>query len=107
MQINMILLILLMALVTYTPRALPAVLINHIKINKRAEKFLQMIPYTAMGTLIFPGILSTNPNSIWVGIMGGCTAIFLRWKKVNITFTIIGSICSVMLLYYLTTYFML
>lgn len=105
MQTNMILLIVLMALVTYTPRALPAVFINHIKINKRAEKFLKMIPYTAMGTLIFPGILSTNPNNIWAGIIGGCTAILLRWKKVNITFTILGSICAVMLLYFFTTYF--
>lgn len=48
MNYSVILLIVGMALVTYIPRALPAIVIERLKFNTRVEKFLHLIPYTAM-----------------------------------------------------------
>ena len=51
MNYSIILLIIGMALVTYIPRALPAIVIERLKFNTRVEKFLRLIPYTAMAAL--------------------------------------------------------
>lgn len=45
-------LILGMSLVTYVPRALPAVVIEKLKFGRKTEKFLKLIPYTAMAAAI-------------------------------------------------------
>ena len=59
-KVNITLLILGMAAVTYIPRALPAVLIEKMHFSRKVEKFLRLIPYTAMAALIFPGVLSAD-----------------------------------------------
>lgn len=64
------------------------VFVNCIKLNKRTEKFMKLVPYTAMSALIIPGILSVNKECIFVGIIGGLTAIILSIKKVNVIFVI-------------------
>lgn len=56
---EIILLILGMAFVTYIPRAIPAAFIDKIRFGKKLEKFLMLIPYTAMTALIVPGIFSS------------------------------------------------
>lgn len=53
MNENVLLMIFGMTLVTYIPRALPGVVIKHIRLGRKAEKFLRLIPYTAMAALIF------------------------------------------------------
>ena len=57
---RIVVLIIGMALVTYIPRAIPAVLIDKMRFGKKAEQFLSLIPYTAMTALIFPGILTMD-----------------------------------------------
>lgn len=93
------LMILGMMLVTYIPRAIPAVFIDKIKCGKRMEQFLGLIPYTAMTALIFPGVLSVDKNYISVGIVGSVAAIILSWKKASITVVVIGAVLINMLLY--------
>ena len=66
MRAEILLLLLGMMPVTYIPRALPAVLVNKVRIRGRFEKFLKLIPYTAMSAPVFPGVLLTdaaNPGS--------------------------------------------
>ena len=53
-RVNIWLLILGMTVVTYVPRALPAVLIEKMHFSPKVEKFLKLIPYTAMAALISP-----------------------------------------------------
>ena len=60
MNAEIIFLILGMAVVTYIPRAIPAVLIDKMKFGPKIEKFLKLIPYTAMAALIFPGVLTVD-----------------------------------------------
>jgi len=81
MHIEIWLLILGMAIVTFIPRALPAIFIERIRFGKKTKKFLRLIPYTAMAALIFPGILTVDSSVPWVGIAGGCIAAGFAWKK--------------------------
>ena len=47
-NLHLTLLILAMALVTFLPRAIPALLVGRLRFGARTEKFLRLIPYTAM-----------------------------------------------------------
>lgn len=96
---KIVVLILGMALVTYIPRMMPAVLIDKMKFGYRIEKFLSLIPYTAMAALIFPGVLSVDPNRISIGIIGAITAGLLSWRKAPLTFVVMGAVVVVMLFY--------
>lgn len=93
------LLILCMAAVTYIPRALPAVIVEKLRFTPRMEKFLQLIPYTAMAAMIFPGIWTTDPANPLIGIAGGLTAALLAWRKCPIMVTVLGAIAADFLLY--------
>ena len=53
MNYHVIFLVLGMSLVTYIPRALPAVVIEHLRFSPKTEKFLRLIPYTAMAALLY------------------------------------------------------
>ena len=71
MRTDILILILGMMLVTYIPRMLPAVLLEKLHFGPKAEKFLQLVPYTAMAALIFPGILTMDAARRPRGRRGG------------------------------------
>ncbi len=64
-----------MMVVTYIPRLLPALLFERYRLPKGFERWLQNIPYAALGALIFPGILQGERPLI--GLIGGLTAVVL------------------------------
>lgn len=97
---NVFLLIMLMMLVTYIPRILPAFFVDKIKIGKRLAKFLELIPYAAMAALIFPGVLSVDPANISVGIIGAVVAIALSLvKKIPTALVVVFAVLADMLVY--------
>ncbi len=101
MNENVLLMIFGMTLVTYIPRALPGVVIKHIRLGRKAEKFLRLIPYTAMAALIFPGVLTINPDRPEIGIVGGLVATILALLKMPIIVCAVAAILADMLLYLL------
>ena len=74
---NIPLLILCMALVTFIPRILPAFIVDKIKMNRYAERFLKLIPYTAMAALVFPGVFGVGGDSWYIGAIGILVAIVM------------------------------
>ena len=85
---EIMLLILLMGLATYIPRALPAV------------KFLNLIPYTAMAALIFPGVLSVGDDKWYVGIIGAVVAVILALiKKIPVAVVVIAAVAVNVILF--------
>jgi branched-subunit amino acid transport protein len=80
-----------MALVTYLPRVLPIIFLQNLKLPKKLQRFLSFIPYTILGALIFPGILSSTGNTL-SALIGSFTAIILAWNGLNILFIVIGSV---------------
>lgn len=93
------LMILGMAAVTYIPRALPAVIIDKIKFPPKAEKFLKLIPYTAMAALIFPGIITVDPDRLYIGISGALAAGVLAWFRKPLILCVLAAVGVNMLLY--------
>jgi branched-subunit amino acid transport protein len=98
---KILLLILGMALVTYIPRALPALLVGKIKFGARLEKFLKLIPYTAMSALIFPGVFTVDAERPLIGIVGGAVAGVLAWLKCPVMVCVIAAIAVDFVLYLL------
>ncbi len=99
MRLEVLRLILGMAAVTYIPRALPAVLLEKLRFGGRAEKFLKLIPYTAMTALVFPGVLSIDPDRPEIGLAGCLAAGLLAWRKAPVMLCVLAAIAADMLLY--------
>lgn len=87
-----------MFLVTYIPRMLPALFMDKMKVSGRFGLFMQLIPYTAMSALVFPGIFQIDDHII-VGVVGGLVAIGLSYKKLPVICVVIGSVIACLLLY--------
>lgn len=92
MRFEILCLFLGMTLVTYIPRLIPVFLVGRIQLNPKIEKFLQLIPFTAMAALIFPGVIFTDPSNLWIGILGGATAIILAWLRMNVMVCVLAAI---------------
>ena len=70
------------AVVTFIPRLIPALCIDRLNFSPKVEKFLNLIPYTALAALICPGVLTVD-NQLWyIGLIGAVVAAGLAWKKV-------------------------
>ena len=66
----MALVILGCAVVTFIPRLIPALFIDKLDFPPKVEKFLNLIPYTALAALICPGVLTVD-NQLWyIGLIG-------------------------------------
>ena len=92
MRLEIALLVLGMTLVTYIPRALPALLLDKMKLSPWVERFLNLIPYTAMAALIVPGVLSVDAAHPLIGILGGLTALALAWRKCPLILCVLAAI---------------
>lgn len=97
---KVLLVIIGMALVTYIPRLLPALFLNHFQFPDWFRKWLQSIPYAALGALIFPGVLLVDKDQPWLGLAGGLLAFLLSLLKMHITLVMAGSIAIVIVLQY-------
>ena len=97
-NLQYVLLILGMTLVTYIPRALPGVLVDKLKYGKKVKKFLQLIPYTAMTSLIFPGVFGVD-GGLAIGIAGGSVAAILAFFKCPVMVCVLGAIAADLVLF--------
>src|SRR5690625_1124643 len=84
-----------MAIVTALPRIIPAFIVDKFVFRDWLNRWLQAIPYAALGALIFPGILSVKAGEPHVGLIGGLVAVILAYLGLNIMFVVIGAIATV------------
>ena len=99
MRVDIILMILGMTAVTYIPRALPAVIIDKLRFGAKVEKFLKLIPYTAMSALVFPGVFSVDAARPEIGLVGCAVAGVLAWLKLPVMVCVVGAIAADIVLY--------
>lgn len=92
---SIVLLLLSMALVTYVPRMLPFVLIDKMRFSPRVERFLRLIPYTAMAALVFPGVLTVDASRPWVGLLGAAAAALLALRRRSAIVCVLAAIAVV------------
>ena len=91
-------LIFFLCLSTYIPRMLPALFMDRIQVSGKVATFLQLIPYTAMASLIFPAILYVDEN-VWVGIVAGVVAVIASLKKLPIIGVVLSSVIVCVIFY--------
>ncbi|MFC2947927.1 AzlD domain-containing protein [Virgibacillus sediminis] len=87
-----------MSLVTMVPRIIPAFIVDKLQFRDWVNRWLNSIPYAALGALIFPGILTVFPDRPFIGLAGGLAAIGLAYIGWNIVLVVIGAIVTVFLL---------
>ncbi len=87
-----------MAIVTMVPRLIPVFIIDKVSFPNWVNKWLDAIPYAALGALIFPGIMSVIPDKPVIGLIGGIVAIIISFFEVNVILSVIGAILTVYLL---------
>ena len=86
-------LILFLCLSTYIPRMLPALFMDKIQVSGKVATFLQLIPYTAMASLVFPAILYVDEN-MWIGVVAGVVAVIAALKKLPVIGVVLWSVTS-------------
>ncbi|WP_068675684.1 AzlD domain-containing protein [Oceanobacillus sp. Castelsardo] len=94
---NHFLIILGMSLVTMFPRMIPAFVVEKIQFRPWVNRWLNAIPYAALGALIFPGIMTVIPEQPIIGLIGGVVAIILASLGLNVVLVVIGAIFTVFL----------
>lgn len=94
MNINYCLLcILIMALVTYLPRALPVTLFRGQIHSRYIRTFLDYTPYAVLGALTFPDIFSSTGN-ILSSVTGTAVALLLAYWNRGLVVVAVGAILA-------------
>ena len=88
-----------MALVTYIPRALPAFWMDRLRLGKRFQNFLSLLPYTAMSALIFPGVFCVDAEHPLFGVAGAAIVAVLALKKCSLIVCVLAAVAVNCVLY--------
>ena len=73
-------------------------LLGRVRLGPRTEKFLKLIPYTAMSALVFPGVFSMDASRPWIGLAGVVVSAALAWRKCPVVVCVLAGIAVVFLL---------
>ena len=93
------------AIVTFVPRLIPALFIDRLDFSPKVEKFLNLIPYTALAALICPGVLTVD-NQLWyIGLIGAIVAAGLAWKKVPLGAIVVLTVVILIAVYSIVPFF--
>ena len=93
--------VLVMAIVTYIPRALPLTFFKKKIKSPWLLSFLYYVPYAVLGAMIFPAILYST-ESVQTAVVGLVVAMILAFLEKDLLIVAIGSIIAV----YISSFFM-
>lgn len=93
------------AIVTFIPRVIPAIFVGKINFSPKVEKFLNLLPYTALAALICPGVLTVDRQLWYIGLIGALVAAGLSWKKVPLGAIVIITVLILIIVYSLIPIF--
>ena len=92
---ELLIIIILLAIVTYLPRLLPMYFFNVERIPPKLKLFLSFIPYAALGALILPGSINAISGKPMVSILGITFAAVIAWFNSNIIITVFLTVAAV------------
>lgn len=88
--------IVIMALVTYIPRALPVAFFTKQIKSRYIKSFLYYVPYAVLASLTFPGIFYCTDNAI-AAVLGTIVALILAYFEQSLVVVAIASVVTVFL----------
>ncbi|TCS82582.1 AzlD domain-containing protein [Tepidibacillus fermentans] len=86
-----------MFLVTFIPRMFP-MLFKRLKFPHWFNHWLTFVPYAILGALIFPGIMTVDPQHVFFGLVAGLVAFLIAWFYQNLIVIVLGSFLTMMIL---------
>lgn len=93
---NLVMIVIGMAVVTYIPRLLPFLFAGDKRYHPKVRQFLSYIPLAILGALIFPGVLSST-GDISSAVTGLIIAVWLAWRRAPLILVVVGSIVAAFL----------
>lgn len=75
--------VLVMAVVTYIPRALPMAIFRRPIKSPFVQSFLHYMPFTVLAAMTFPAILYST-DSIWSALAGMAVALLFSYLKLSL-----------------------
>ncbi|HHU82980.1 MAG TPA: AzlD domain-containing protein [Firmicutes bacterium] len=88
--------VLLMALVTYIPRALPMTFFKKRLTSRFIRSFLYYVPYAALGAMTFPAILYST-GDLTSALFGMVVALVLAFYEKGLLIVALSAIAAVFL----------
>jgi len=87
-----------MFLVTYLPRLLPLLTIKPAHLNPFIKRFLTLIPVTALGALLFPGLILDSAEFPVAGLTGILLSALYSWRRGGIVVPVFIAVAFTFLL---------
>jgi len=87
MRLEIFLLILGMAAVTFLPRFLPMALVSRLTIPVKAKAFLEFVPVAVLSALVFPAIFAVEGGGVGVEtrlLLAAAVVFLFAWKAKNL-----------------------
>ena len=81
--------------VTYPFRSVPALFVSKLNLSPYFQRLLDIIPYTAITALVFPGIFYCVENSQYAGYIGAFFAIIAALCKMSLSVVVLIAVISV------------
>ncbi len=86
--------VVIMALVTYVPRALPIAVFRRKIKSVRIKSFLNYVPYAVLGALTFPDVFESTGNVV-TAVCGTVVAFLLAYFNRSLVVVAAGAIITV------------
>ncbi len=84
--------------VTYPIRAIPALFISKLTLNAYWQRVLDLVPYTALTALVFPGIFYCIDNNQYACYVGTAVAIIAALCKMSLSVVVLIAVLSAYLM---------
>lgn len=94
---NIAIIVIGMMIVTYIPRLIPFLIISGKPLPLKIKRFLEYVPYTALGALIIPGAIGAVAEKPFASAIGLAFAAIYSYLRGGIIVTVAGSIAAVYL----------
>ncbi|MBO6258556.1 MAG: AzlD domain-containing protein [Succinivibrio sp.] len=97
-SVSFLLIIITVALVTYPLRLVPAVFISKLKLSTFFERLLDLIPYTSLTALVFPGIFYCIGDHTYIAYAGTVAAVISSFLRAPLSLTVVIAVVTVFVL---------
>ncbi|MCR5537154.1 MAG: AzlD domain-containing protein [Succinivibrio sp.] len=84
------------AFVSYLLRCIPAAFISKLNLSSYFKRLLDLVPYTAMTALVFPGIFYSVGEHQTAAVAGTLAALISAFLKAPLALTVVIAVLTVL-----------